>query len=108
MTDKLTQPVGLAEAIDNLRQEMTRAIEQGKDKELRFNVDQVELELEVELHRDIGADGKVSFKVFNSGIELGGQGSRSQGSANRLKVTLKPSGLGGPIQVSDEGRGRPK
>jgi len=98
MTNRETRPVGLAEAIDSLRQELTQAIEQGKDKELRFNVDQVELELGVELHRDSGVDG----------VEVGAEGSRSQATAQRLKVTLKPSGPGGPIQVSDVGRGRPK
>jgi len=108
MTNRETRPVGLAEAIDSLRQELTQAIEQGKDKELRFNVDQVELELGVELHRDSGVDGKVSFKIFGSGVEVGAEGSRSQATAQRLKVTLKPSGPGGPIQVSDVGRGRPK
>jgi hypothetical protein len=108
MANEEIQPVGLAEAIDNLRQEMTKAIEHGKGQDLRFNVEQAELELGVDLHRDIGVDGKVSFKILGSGLEMGGEGGRSRATANRLKITLKPCGPDGPIQVSDEDIGRPK
>jgi hypothetical protein len=106
MANNENQPVGLAEAIQNLRQEMTRAIEQAKGQELRFDLDEVELDLGVEVKREAGVDGKVSFKVFGTGIEAGGKGSQSQTSTHRMKITLKPPA--GSIKVSDEGRGRPK
>ncbi len=108
MESEQKQPIGLAEAIQNLRQEMTKAIEQGKGQELRFNVDEIELDLGIELKRDAGIEGKVSFKIFASGIEAGGRGDQSRTSTHRMKITLKASGPGGSIQVSDEGQGRPK
>jgi Trypsin-co-occurring domain 2 len=106
MANDENQPVGLAEAIQSLREEMTRAIEQAKGQELRFNVEEVEIDLGVEVKREGSADGKISFKVFGTGIEAGGKGSQAQTSTHHMKITLKPPA--GSIQVSDEGRGRPK
>jgi len=83
MESEEIQPVDLAEAIQNLRQQMTKAIEQGKGQELRFNVDEIELDLGVELKRDAGIEGKVSFKIFGSGIEAGGKGNQSRTSTHR-------------------------
>src|SRR5438105_4282113 len=102
------QPIGVADAIANLRQEMTKAIERGKDQKLRFTVDQVELELAVEIEREAGGEGKVSFKIFGSGIDLGGKGSLSEATVHRMKIMLKPAPDSGPFQVIDEEGQRPK
>lgn len=108
MASHQKQAVGIADAIENLRQEMTEAIERGKAQKVRFNVDQVDLELAVEIEREVGGEGKVSFKVFGSGIDLGGKGSLSQAIAHRVKITLKPASDTGPFQVIDEKFQRPK
>ena len=108
MKNQESQSFGVADAIENLRQEMTESIERGKDQKLHFNVDQVELELAVEVERAAGGEGKVSFKVFGTGIDLGGSDSLSQASAHRIKITLKPSADGNGVQVIDEQGQRPK
>jgi hypothetical protein len=107
MRSQATQPVGLADAIENLREEITAATERGRDQRLRFNVGQVELELAVEIEREAGADGKVSFKVLGAGAEVGGDGSLSRTTAHRMKITLKPLEDGQQIQVIDEDSRRP-
>jgi hypothetical protein len=52
--------VGLAEAIDKIRAELAQAQARGADKDLRFRVGEVQLELAFELAKEIGAEAGVS------------------------------------------------
>lgn len=99
-----TTPVCLADAIENLRQELSEATKRGEGQALRFNIGDIELELAVELTREGGGKGKVSFNVLGSGVEVGGKGGLSHSNAHRVKITLKPTGGSGEYQVSDYGK----
>ena len=94
--------IGLADAIENLRQELTEATKRSEGQSLRFSIDDIELELAVEVVREGGGEGKVSFKVFGSGVELGGKGGRSDSSAHRIKMKLKPSPEGYKVGDADK------
>ena len=96
-----TTQIGLADAIENLRQELSEATRRGEGQALRFNVDDIELELAVELVRENGGEAKVHFKVLGSGVEVGGKGGLSHSDAHRVKITLKPAGAAGGYKVGD-------
>jgi|1185.fasta_scaffold1374961_1 hypothetical protein len=84
--------IGLADAIENLRQELTEATRQGQDQRLRFKIDDIELELAVAIVREGGGEGKLSFKVLGSGAEVAGKGRFGQNDIHRIKLSLKLAG----------------
>lgn len=108
MHQQHTQRIDLADAIQNLRLEMAKAMEEGEGQKVRFNVDQVELELAIQIEKEADAEGKISFKVFGSGLELGANGRLSEVTTNKIKIMLKPTINGGTIQVVDEANQKPR
>lgn len=84
--------VELAELIDQLRAELTRAMRSGEKEELRFEVGPVELELTVVVQREGAAGAKVKFWV----MEVGTDAKASAGSTQRIKLTLDPRRAGQP------------
>ena len=78
--------VGLADAIAQLRAELCEAVEEGRQKQIRFGVGPVELEFHVELGREGGGSGKVRFWV----VEAGAEGKLSSKSTQVLKIRLEP------------------
>ena len=74
--------VGLAEAIATLRQELTEAIDEGKEVPMRFRPSPVELTLHVEVTKEAG--GKIAWHV------LGLSGSGSTGRTQELRLRLEP------------------
>jgi len=86
----MTSAIGLAEAIENLRRELKEATESGKQDELRLLVDGIELELEIEIAREGGPQGKVSFNLFGTGAEISGGVKIGKTSAHRIKLSLRP------------------
>jgi hypothetical protein len=88
--------IGLAEAIEQLREELGAAQDAGADQQLRFEVVEVEMELLVELRKEGG--GKVDFKV------VGADGKISSNTSHklRLKLNVKDAALGNsPLEVGD-------
>jgi hypothetical protein len=74
--------MGVAEAIEALRQELYEAVWRGWTAPMRFALSPVELTLEVEAQR--GADGKIGWQVLSVGGKA--QSTRTQ----TLKLTLTP------------------
>lgn len=58
--------VGLADAIEALREELMDAAGRGKDQMMRFSLEPVELTVQVAVTKD--ANGKIGWKI----LELGG------------------------------------
>jgi hypothetical protein len=79
-------PVELGAAIGQVREQLTKAIEDGKDSPVAFRAGPVELEFEVEFTASSGAEGGVKVWV----VSLGAKGAVSRGATHRLKVTLTP------------------
>src|SRR5262249_33415591 len=78
--------ITLSEAVQNLREEVTLAMEAGMDDVIRFESSAVELELQVELMREATAKGGVKWLVFEAGADA----KVSSKSVHKLKVTLIP------------------
>ena len=78
--------VPLAAAIEALRTELLAALEKGKDAEVRFALGPVEMEIQVQISNEVGADGGVKFWV----VSLGGKASQTSAATHTLRVNLTP------------------
>jgi hypothetical protein len=94
-----TEPIGIAEAVDHLRDELLRARADGGDG-LEFQVGPVELEFSVEMRRE--GKGKTGLKAWV--VSAGAERSVSQASVHRLKFVLTPrdTRTGGAYHVADD------
>ena len=82
--------IGLADTIDNLREELAEASRRGEGKDLRFRIDGIELEVAVAISREGGGGGKVKFEVLGIGAEIGGEGGLSRNNTHRITLKLRP------------------
>src|SRR6266849_1570728 len=94
--------VGLADAIRELRRELTQAMAEGHGQQVRFELGPVEMEFLLEISKAAEGDAGVRFWV----VSLGGKGSVSSGSTHRVKLSLSPRDHSGgspgePLEVSD-------
>ena len=86
MTVAESAPVELAAAIGQVREQLTKAIEEGKDSPVAFRAGPVELEFEVQFAASGGGEAGVKVWV----VSVGAKGDVSRGTTHRLKVTLTP------------------
>ncbi|MET8405898.1 trypco2 family protein [Streptomyces sp. NPDC058232] len=84
--------IGLAAAIDELRQELYKAQGQGAHQQFVFQIEEAQLELFLELRDEGRGDGKLQFGVAT--VNAGG----SHSSARTHKLTLR-------LQVRDRATG---
>jgi hypothetical protein len=82
--------LGLAEAIESLRDDLLQARAAGGRSDIQLPVESMTVELTVTATRS--ADGKAGFKVPIVELELGGGGSRERGSEQKVTVVF-----GGPV-----------
>jgi NTP-dependent ternary system trypsin peptidase co-occuring protein len=90
--------IGLRETIEALRDELSAAMESGREAEIQFPVGEVQLEVNVGVTRTAEAKGGVRFWV----IELGGGGSHATEALQKITVTLEPpvDRTGAPVKVA--------
>jgi hypothetical protein len=74
--------VNLADAIDGLRREFTKAIDIGKAEDMQFEVGSVELTVQAAVSTD--ANGKIGWSVFGIGA------SHERASTQTLTLKLTP------------------
>jgi hypothetical protein len=89
--DESNSDVRLSDAIGQVRSELERATEGGKDSALAFRAGPVELEFQVAFEATAAADAGVRVWV----ISAGAKGEVSRSASHRLKVTLTPVGRQG-------------
>lgn len=82
--------LGLAEAIESLRDDLLRARAAGAASDIQLPVASMTVELTVTATRS--REGKAGFKVPIVEVELGGGGSRERGSGQKVTVVF-----GGPV-----------
>jgi hypothetical protein len=87
--------LGLAEAIEALRDDLLKARAAGATSDIQLPVESMTVELTVTATREV--NGKAGFKVPIVEVELGGGGSRERGTGQTVTVVF-----GGP--VDREGR----
>ena len=91
--------IPLAKAIQDLRQELLTAVEEGRGKELRFKLKPIELELNIAMTYKGEANAGVKFWV----IDMGGKAAGEQTTSHKLKLVLQPvDPSGGEYQVRDK------
>ncbi len=78
--------IELADLIQDLRTELSRATAQAQHEELRFELGPVEIEASVVVNRTAEADAKVRFWVVESGAKAGVGDART----HRITLTLQP------------------
>ncbi|MFC9815683.1 trypco2 family protein [Streptomyces virginiae] len=90
--------VGLAEAVQQLRAELEKAMAEGAGKQLRFELGPIEMEFQVDLRRTGGADAGLRWGV----VSVGAKGEHSTGSGHRVSLVLNPknSATGANAEVS--------
>ncbi|MEV7060997.1 trypco2 family protein [Streptomyces microflavus] len=88
--------VTLSEALEELRRELYAAQDAGAGQQLRFEVEQAQLTLEVEFHRD--AAGKVKVEVGLPGAKAGAEAGGGVEATRRQTLALT-------LQVHDEALG---
>jgi hypothetical protein len=86
MGDESIPDVRLSDAIGQVRSELERATEGGKDSKLAFRPGPVELEFQVAFEATAAADAGVRVWV----ISAGARGEATRSASHRLKVTLTP------------------
>lgn len=95
--------LGLAQAIQQLRREVTIAATNAKGEPLQFTLGAIELELEVELV--MGAEAKAEAKWVV--VSFGGSAKLDRTRAHRVKLTLTPQADGESVNVSRRRQRRP-
>ena len=78
--------LGLAEAIESLRDDLLQARAAGASSEIQLPVESMTVELTVTATRT--REGKAGFKVPIVEVELGGGGSRKRGMGQRVTVVF--------------------
>jgi hypothetical protein len=102
MADNITATtLELAEVIRALRQELIIAQQSGQDEKIRFKVDQVEVELETLVEKEVGGkgSGKIKFWVVDVNAEINGKYKNA--TRHKIKLSLKPVDKNGQLYLSD-------
>ncbi|MBF0346085.1 MAG: hypothetical protein HQL81_00315 [Magnetococcales bacterium] len=91
--------IELSSAIANLRDELLTAQHQGNNKEIRFKVEEIDLDLSVAATKTGGVEAGVKFWV----IDAKAKGEVKSESIMKVRLKLKPmnSDGGSPVLVSD-------
>jgi hypothetical protein len=77
--------IGLARALEELRRELGEAQSAGAHQQLRFEVEEATVELQLELRRDAKAAAGISFGVAT----IGADGSAASARTHRLTLRLR-------------------
>lgn len=84
----------LAEVVQGLRQELAEAVKQAANEALKFELQEVELELQVAVTKEAGAEAKFKFWIF----EVGGvSGAVEKGVVQTVRLKMKAVGDTGEV-----------
>lgn len=89
--------IPLAKVIAALRAELQEAQSEGAGEALRFEVGDVELELQVVVTAEVAAKGGLKVHIFS----IGGSAKYKQAETQKVKLKLSAKTNGGPTTVSD-------
>jgi hypothetical protein len=98
MTKPSDALIPLTDTIAQLREALITAQAQGTDAPLRFEIQDIELELNVVTTKEAGGGGGVKFWVYNADAQVKASDARTQ----RVKLKLRPvnaEGEEGPVKI---------
>ncbi len=78
--------IGISEAIEELRAELSKALALSKDKDIQFVVQDVDLELELAVTKEGELGGKVNWWV----LEIDARGKATSEATHRVTLKLAP------------------
>lgn len=78
----------LTDAIAALRSEISSAVAQGADEQLRFSLGDIELEFAVVARREGGGDGKLKFSILGIGAEASASARVGQEQTQKVRIKL--------------------
>ena len=91
--------IGLKDALEALRLELSEAILVSEGKEIRFEVGDIEMEFQVAIEQSTEAKGGIKFWV----VEMVGGESVKNSTIHKIKIPLKPIWKDGrPILTGSE------
>lgn len=96
MPNASLMPLGLAEAIADLRREITQAVALAEGQPLQFALGSIDLELQVQLMANAGAKAGLKWVVVS--VEADGRAQATH--THRIKLTLTPSVDGHALSVA--------
>ena len=105
----MARRIELSDMIVGLRKELIEAQKKAKKEQLKFKVDSIDVEAQVTVSREVGAEGKVKwgFWIFTEAeAGLSGAAGRETVQTIRLKLTPDPDG-GDPLKIKGTGE-KPK
>ncbi|MFF3617298.1 trypco2 family protein [Streptomyces sp. NPDC002580] len=90
----------ISEALEDLRQQLYRAQDMGRNQQFRFKVEKAELHLEVQIRQN--GSGRAKVSIGPAGAEAGGEVGRAR--THRLVLTLNvlDQATGDQAQINDE------
>ncbi len=92
--------IGLKDAIEALRLELSESILVSEGKEVRFEVGEIEMEFQVAVEQTTGGKGGIKFWV----VELGAEMADKSSMIHKVKIPLKPVWQdGSPIRTGGDG-----
>ena len=98
MSEQDTSKLQLAQVIKQLRSELTTAAKDGDGEDIRFTVEDIELELDITVENQKEGNVGAKFYVLTSSYK----GSKKDIITQKIKLKLKPSGKDGEkVKVSD-------
>jgi len=92
--------IELSDIIVNLRKELLEAQKKGADEDLKFTVEDIEVELQVTTSKK--GDSGIKFWVVNMGGEI------ASSAIHKIKLKLKPDDDGKELKISDQVDSKPK
>ncbi|MEU7061711.1 trypco2 family protein [Streptomyces sp. NPDC046197] len=96
--------IGLAAAIEELRQELYRAQDLGAGQQFAFGIEEAELQLLLELRNSGKAEGKLTFGVATVGA--GGEHSTVRTHKLTLRLSVRDRALAGATpEINDQDTG---
>jgi hypothetical protein len=100
--------IPLSDAIQQLRDQLRDAVLEGKDQDIVFTPNSIDVELAVTFKAEAKASGGFKLLAF---LELSGEASASRESQHKIKISLSVADRNGqPIKVRSEAvrKGLPK
>ncbi|MEE9412810.1 MAG: trypco2 family protein [Methylococcales bacterium] len=98
----MAQLLELAEVIQALREELIKAQKVGKKKAIRFNLDNIEVEFQTVVEKEVGVTtgGKIKFLVVDADAKASGNYKKS--AMHKIKLSLQAVDLNKPDPKTGE------
>ncbi len=97
MADENGDWLDLATTVVALRRELEKARELGAAAELKFTVEEIDIELQVVAKKTAGVESGVKFWVMSGKVK----GELGEEVVQKVRLRLKPKGPDGDCELSD-------